>query len=112
MGADCDPKAATAPDCDRHHGLVCDNATKKCVAMTFATAGQACGSVNGNFVPCAGAGFCAIATGQKAGMCVGAAADGAACDTSAGPMCMYRSQCVIASGTAGTCQFASASLCK
>lgn len=104
QGADCMPTGQGGAGCDRHHGLVCDGASKKCVAMTFAAAGQPCGVVNNLNVPCADEGLCLIANGQKAGACVGIAADGAPCDTDVGPSCAFRSSCVITSGSKGTCQ--------
>jgi hypothetical protein len=104
LGADCAPVAQGGAGCDRNHGMQCDGMTKKCAAMTFASTGEACGTINGYVVPCASEGVCNISTGQTKGTCVAAAADGAACDTAVGPGCAYRSQCVVSSGTAGTCQ--------
>jgi hypothetical protein len=103
LGADCVGTGQGGVGCDRHHGLVCDFATKKCIAMTFAAPGQPCGIVNNDNTPCDDQGSCLIPSGQKAGICVGVAADGAACDDAHGPMCAYRSSCIVSSGTTGTC---------
>lgn len=111
LGADCAPTGQSGAGCDRHHGLVCDGPTKKCVAMTFAAAGQACGVVNNATTPCDNEGYCLVPQGQKSGTCVAVAADGAPCDSSVGPGCAYRSSCVVSSGTSGTCQPLSVASC-
>jgi hypothetical protein len=112
QGAACDPKDMTAASCSRSAGFFCDTQSKQCVAITFASAGQACGNISGVQVLCGGAGFCQRAQGQASGTCVAAAADGAACDTANGPTCISPSRCVISSGTAGTCHAADALSCQ
>ena len=73
-------------------GLVC-NATKVCQKIKFAGPGEACGSVNGDFVACRASGHCKVAAGQMMGTCLAAADDGAACDPVNGPTCKAVAVC-------------------
>jgi hypothetical protein len=81
--------------------------------------GTVCGQLaDGSRVGCV-AGNCytatGLATGADTGTCVPFAIDGAACDTTVGPGCMYPARCVVASGgdgaTVGTCVVPIATLC-
>ena len=56
---------------------------------------------------CANGGNCYTVSGT----CKAAAADGAACDTAAGPPCMTPARCVTSGSTAGTCTVPSGSMC-
>ena len=105
-GSPCDPKRATGPDCDADAGLTCDATTSMCVAQPIVAAGQACGNVSGVQTRCAAGATCIKPTGSQTGTCTAPAADGAACDTVAGPGCLYPAKCVVGSagGTAGTCE--------
>ncbi|MFO0612315.1 MAG: hypothetical protein U0414_07000 [Polyangiaceae bacterium] len=107
VGAACDAKAISAPDCDRTQGLRC--AAGQCAAVTFADAGEACGAAIG--AVCADNGACLGPNGAKA--CVAAVADGAACDTEAGPPCSTPAHCFgDGTSTAGVCALTDASVCK
>jgi hypothetical protein len=102
VGAACDP-APCSP------GSVCVGAvgTRRCqAAVSVAAGGQPCGLVGGSRVECAAQGLCKLATGQTSGTCLSAAADGAACDDTNGPLCALPARCV-----AGTCQLPSAVSC-
>lgn len=90
-GMTCDP---VAKDCDSTQALYCDPATKLCRQAGFATAGGACGVVNGGYVACSGGGHCKLGVGLLMGTCLAPAADGAACDATAGPDCLPPAQCV------------------
>jgi hypothetical protein len=105
-GATCDPKRATGPDCSSDAGFTCDTTTKQCVAQPVVAAGMTCGPVAGVATRCAAGAMCVKPSGSTTGTCVAPAADGAACDSVAGPGCLYPAKCVAAStgGTAGTCE--------
>jgi hypothetical protein len=108
-----DPGAACGgmlPVCDGAQGLFCGGATgaKKCIATTFVAAGAACGLLApDSFAGCTAA-ACYTATGLagagEMGICEANAADGAACDTVAGPQCEFPARCVLGNGTAGVCK--------
>ncbi|MBI5526823.1 MAG: hypothetical protein HY897_10865 [Deltaproteobacteria bacterium] len=87
-----DPCTALVGECDiNKEGLVCDPGTKRCVAVTFAKAGEECGFLADGPVACAGGGcYPSVA----AGTCVAWAVDGAACDDNSGPGCWPHAQCV------------------
>jgi hypothetical protein len=91
VGMTCDP---VLKDCDTTQGLYCVTATKVCAQATFAGAGQPCGVVNGAYVGCAAGGHCKLGVGSLMGSCLAAAADGAACDSVAGPTCLAPAQCI------------------
>jgi len=114
VGAACDPKRQTAADCDTDSGVVCDTATDQCVAQPAVAAGMTCGDVNGVQTRCAGAGMCVKPPSSTQGTCVAPAADGAACDSAAGPGCLTPAKCVPTSsgGTAGTCVLPSDPTCS
>jgi len=111
-GASCVPGATTGPGCDPVQGLYCAS-NKTCQPIAYVGDAMPCGLLSdGSFAACAANGTCIIPTGMKAGVCKGAAADGAACDTSAGPNCLQPARCVTGgNGTAGTCQVPDASKC-
>ena len=74
--------------------------------LTSFAAGQTCGNVGGVQTRCAAGATCNRPPQSQTGTCLAPAADGAACDTAAGPGCLYPAKCVPASsgGTAGTCE--------
>lgn len=108
LGATCDP---SGPGCDRNAGLVCNRKTKLCATATIAAAGQPCGDVENQTAFCGASATCVGASGSTPGMCVAAAADGAACDLASGPACEQLARCIVSSGTAGTCRMSAAALC-
>jgi hypothetical protein len=91
-GMPCDP---VARNCDQTQGLYCHPMTRVCTAATFVGAGGSCGLVNNAYVGCSASGHCKITAGLM-GTCLAAAADGAACDSTAGPDCTPPAQCVAA----------------
>lgn len=106
IGAACDGKAITAPDCDKSQGLRC--AMGACAATAFAGAGEACGAAAG--ATCESNGMCLGANGAKT--CVAAVADGAACDTEAGPPCSAPARCMTdGTSTTGVCALNDAAVC-
>jgi hypothetical protein len=134
VGAACDPNKATGPGCDLTQGLYCSPATKHCVAVTFASDGQACGEVSGGLVICQ-AGTCIIpsasadggvdagiddggaeggTTTPKEGTCKALVLENQPCDTTGGPFCMGPAKCVYASdaSTMGTCTLLDPTACK
>jgi hypothetical protein len=113
VGAACDPKAATAPGCDRSASLWCNATSKTCTMITTAMTGGSCGAqASGDYVVCAAGGFCNGGSATKAGTCVAVAADGATCDPAdtTGPTCESPARCVTV-GSASTCKLNSASNC-
>src|SRR5262249_43518878 len=90
------PAGASCPtggECDIAQGAICEPTTHKCVMVTFAGAGQACGLVGGAIVGCKGGGTCKVTAGMTQGTCQPAAADGAACDVTNGPHCLPPATC-------------------
>jgi hypothetical protein len=74
LGATC-TIANGQDDCDTNQGLSCDRGSHKCVAVQYASAGEAC-NVNGRPpIYCSASGTCSL----NGGKCVAAAKDGAAC---------------------------------
>jgi hypothetical protein len=106
VGATCDPQRKTGPTCDAGSGLACNTMTKMCVMQPDATAGMPCGLINNVETRCAAGATCETPTGQTAGTCVAPAADGAACDATNGPDCLFPAKCV-----AGTCQLPGSMTC-
>lgn len=115
VGDACDSKKKDAPGCDSALGLYCPiGAGAKCAAVKEAKAGEACGIVGTDVVVCTAGAACIRPMGMTQGTCVAPAADGAACDTAAGPPCLSPARCVLTDpkGTAGKCQLPDASICK
>ena len=113
-GTACDRKVG--PGCNYQSGLACVAPVGKsagtCMAYQYATAGSACGLVAGSDVLCTGGALCYGATALAPGLCKGPAAEGAPCDTAAGPPCMTPARCITGgTGTAGTCKLNDASQC-
>jgi hypothetical protein len=111
MNAPCDAKVG--PDCEKNLGLYCSPLTKTCAAVTFADATQPCGVLAGGVAACKAGAQCLIPAGQKSGTCIAPAADGAKCDTVAGPPCLRLAECVVTVGsTSGVCTQPDPTSCK
>jgi hypothetical protein len=112
-GVLCDSKRQAAPGCDPNAALYCDPSTKTCLAVSFATAGEPCGSVNQVIVACTNASTCFGAQGQTLGTCIADAVDGASCDTQAGPACLPPANCVTGGSnvTSGMCRLPDPTAC-
>ena len=109
VGAACDTKRQTAPGCDPNAGLYCDASTNTCLAVSYATAGAQCGSINHVTVACTNASTCFGAQG-----CVADAVEGASCDTQVGPSCLPPATCVTGGGataTSGVCGLPDSTVC-
>ncbi|MHB8416828.1 MAG: hypothetical protein ACYDCL_02045 [Myxococcales bacterium] len=117
IGASCDARQETGPNCFNAGGADCvttvgGGGTGRCAAITVAQAGEACGRVpHVSDSACGNGGLC-VAAGDG-GSCVAPVSDGQSCDSVAGPPCFLPAKCVPASdgGTAGTCTLPNASLC-
>jgi hypothetical protein len=83
------PCSVTAQDCDTTAGLFCST-NAVCTSVGTASAGQACGVINGTYVVCTGGGYC---KGGLQGTCEAPAANGAACSPT-GPTCLSPAQCL------------------
>jgi hypothetical protein len=110
----------TGPACEGNLGLACLGAVgaKTCQQVAYVRAPAACGTLPDNSrAECISA-DCFTAMGPAAvtdtnATCVAQAADGAACDTQIGPLCLAPARCVTGVGaTAGTCVVPIATLCK
>lgn len=111
-GATCDPQLKTAAGCSRDAGLTCNAQSKQCATITVVGGSQPCDDVNNQAQLCSAGGQCTETAAGKTGTCTAAAADGAACDTQAGPPCLSPARCIASgTGTAGTCQLPTASAC-
>ncbi len=113
VGTPCDPQRRSQASCDPDFGLYCDATSRSCLAVSYGVAGSQCGFVSPIVVNCTGNATCFGAQGQTPGTCIANAADGAHCDTQAGPSCLPPAVCVTgsASATAGTCQLPNAAAC-
>lgn len=106
------------PPCEGNVGLAClgANGAKTCQRVAYARAPAACGAVGDERAACINA-DCFTATGPAGSAdtdatCVAQAADGNACDTQVGPLCLPPARCVTTPGTTvGTCIVPAASLC-
>jgi hypothetical protein len=77
-------------------------------AFAFGSAGQPCGIVNNTtYTACAAGGLCKGASGLTAGTCQATAADGAACDDTAGPPCLSPAVC-----SGGVCKISDPGTCN
>jgi hypothetical protein len=80
--------------CDLGHMVGCNTLSGRCIALTLAQAGGACGAnsiVPTSYAVCPASGTCSAAIG---GTCSAAAADGATCSTTTSPGCMSPARCV------------------
>lgn len=97
----------SSAECDAVHAVDCNPATQKCAPLQFAQAGAACGVVAGQIVACKGPADCTgITQNNPQGTCRAFASDGAACDPTNGPFCVFPAVC-----TGGKCAFADATTC-
>jgi hypothetical protein len=86
--------ACTTGSCNALAGLYCSTGSSPvCTSIPLAGVGQPCGLINGALVACSASGHCDVVTGTSTGTCKGAAADGAACDDTNGPMCLSPATC-------------------
>ncbi len=118
LGAACGGSAN--PACEGNQGLAClgPSGSKTCQQISYVPASGACGTLaDGSRAACIGA-DCFTASAPAAATdttatCVPRAADGAACDTQVGPLCLTPARCVISGGgTAGICTVPVASACQ
>lgn len=106
VGATCDARQMTGPNCDAAAGLTCDTSTNTCAMQPLVAAGQGCGVMNNVFVGCLAGATCVRPTGSATGTCVAPANDGDACDAVNGPDCITPAKCV-----SGTCQLPGSQSC-
>jgi hypothetical protein len=94
--------------CDVGHQVGCNPTNSRCIALTLAPAGGACGADSifpTSVAVCPAAGTCSA---SLAGRCSAAAMDGAACSTSdTGTHCMAPAKCV-----ASKCALPNPALCR
>lgn len=100
--ADC---SASPGGCDSALGLTCNASTKKCAKVSFASAGQDCGMVSGQYVSCVGTNYCALATGTASGKCTTSPKEPEDCTTS----CLTPAQC---NPTTKKCEIFDPATCK
>jgi hypothetical protein len=103
-GASC----TTQPECDGTQALFCNPLARACQLASFAMAGQACGVVTTpqvGFSLCSGGATC-NAPQAGSGVCVAAAADGAACNAANSIGCLAPATC-----TSGTCKLPDPAAC-
>jgi hypothetical protein len=95
------------PRCEKSVYLTCED--RSCAQDSFADAGARCGDLDGGAADCTGGGSC------ENGTCVAPAAEGSACDTVNGPICLAPARCIgtdIDGGVTGTCTLVDPSTCK
>jgi hypothetical protein len=91
---------AASDNCDRLAGVFCNPLTQACQQVDVASAGQPCGLVSSTLTLCAEGSFdfTAACHGMAAptytGTCLAAAADGATCSDTTGPVCLNPSVCM------------------
>ncbi len=91
VGAGC-----AVQSCDLLHGAYCNTTVDVCEEIGIANPGEACPSGTG----------CADSATCENGICIAAAVDGVACNTTTGPTCLVPATCV-----GGVCQLPSAPAC-
>jgi hypothetical protein len=112
VGALCDPQHRTGTDCNGAAGVTCDTTTRMCVMQPYVAAPMTCGLIAGVDTLCTAAASCEIPIGQTTGTCVAPAGDGAACDITNGPDCLFPARCVTDGvSNTGTCQLPGATTC-
>jgi hypothetical protein len=96
--------ACVTGSCDSLAGLYCSvTGTRICTTIALAAAGQPCGVSTGSVIACSGGGLC------NGGTCEAPAADGAACDDTAGPRCLAPAVC---GATSKVCTIPNAATCQ
>ena len=98
--------SSTSDTCDVTAGLYCDTTTSSCQPVKFVSAGASCGQSGGSLNVCDDGTYCSGTSGAATGTCTAPAAEGAACDASAGPYCMAPAYC-----NGGVCTLPDASSC-
>ena len=94
--------------CNLGRGLFCNAGASRCQAIGVASAGNACGAVNGGFVVCSNGGTCQVSGLNDTGVCSATAGDGQACGTAASDMaCRGPAQCI-----SSTCRIPDARTCN
>lgn len=114
VGAACDNKRQTAPDCDFNVGLFCDATTLKCAPQTYANANQQCSAeaIGSSPVVCIAGGTCINPGDGNPSTCMAAVDAGSACDISTGPSCLSPTRCEVnGNSTSGICLFPGAQMC-
>ena len=123
IDAACDGSRKTMAACDAQAGLACiptaaTSAVGSCQPIQLVGPNATCGQIGGPpitaIVDCGAGGSCVkAAPGDKTSTCVAPAADGAACDTVAGPPCLAPAKCVPTTpgGTTGMCTLRDATQC-
>jgi len=123
VGATCDPADVTGASCDSSLGLYCDRQKTSstfhtCLQASTATAGQPCGLVSDVLFQCTADSVCikqaAVGDAGATSTCVARAADGASCNTLAGPDCLPPSRCLgtlLDAGASGTCTLPGTTAC-
>ncbi len=107
LGETCDPIAKTAPRCI---DTKCDDATKVCVAVTFAAVGEACSYSSAPYRWCTGGDTCTSVT--STGTCVASSPAGGKCSTTpTGPSCEVPAEC-DSGYPLGTCTVLDPASCK
>jgi hypothetical protein len=108
QGASCTPGETLS--CNASFMLVCDTASQTCVPDPLPGPGDPCGLVQQGGMTvfeflCGGDSTCVFTSGLS-GTCVANAPDGAACNETTGPHCMFLASCVN-----GSCVVPNATLC-
>jgi len=108
VGTKCRGSNVVDPRCERSVYLTCDGMAKTCAQDNFASAGSACGDLDGGVTDCTAGSSC------ETGTCLAPAAEGASCDTANGPSCLSPARCIGTvgdGGTVGICTLVDPSTC-
>ncbi|HMI88198.1 MAG TPA: hypothetical protein VK550_29135, partial [Polyangiaceae bacterium] len=97
-------EACTAGMCDGFQELFCAS-SRVCQKVRYAAPGESCDLSAG--IHCERSGICRTSGTASQGTCVAAAADGSACNATAGPACLPGAQCV-----SGYCQVPDPAACR
>jgi hypothetical protein len=112
------PCGGTNPACESNLGLAClgTAGAKTCQQVAYVRDKAACGTLpDGSRAECINA-DCFTTRGPAAATdtdatCLAQVADGAACDTQFGPLCLAPARCVTSAGTTGICTVPIATAC-
>lgn len=102
----CDGTGAVAAQCDVYNGLYC-SASSTCIAYGYAEPSTACATVGSEYRLCVASGFCRVPAGTYTGTCIPAAGEGAPCNVTVGPGCVFGSACV-----GGICRVSDPAACE
>lgn len=78
-GASCDPDGKEAPKCNLLKALYCGPESKKCLSLTPAKVGEACGFLDAQVIVCTVSNFCNVGDGGTSGTCAPKVALGGTC---------------------------------